>query len=98
MDLIQELIQRKISTYSVRTQVHCKAFEDNSGAVEMARMPKMHPRTRHINHRYHHFRSYVHKKSNSIHQVRTDEQLADMLTKPLNQNLFQKLRKQINGW
>jgi hypothetical protein len=36
--------------------VHCKLFEDNSGALEMARLPKMRPRTKHIGVRMHHFR------------------------------------------
>ena len=28
--------------------VHCKVFEDNSGALEMGRLPKMRPGTKHI--------------------------------------------------
>ena len=55
MELIQELNNRKMCTYFSVAKVHCKAFEDNSGAVELARMPKMQSRTKHINHVYHHF-------------------------------------------
>jgi hypothetical protein len=36
--------------------VHCKVYEDNAGAIEMARLPKMRPRTKHLNVKYHHFR------------------------------------------
>ena len=35
--------------------VHCKVFEDNSGALEFARLPKIRPRTKHINQSYHFF-------------------------------------------
>ena len=39
-------------------KVHCKVFEDNSGALEMVRLPKMRPRTRHMAVRLHHFRDF----------------------------------------
>jgi hypothetical protein len=40
-------------------KIHCKVFEDNSGALEMARTPKVHPRTQYMNLKYHHFREAV---------------------------------------
>ncbi|KAL7517650.1 hypothetical protein ACHAWF_000140, partial [Thalassiosira exigua] len=36
--------------------VYCKVFKDNSGALELARLPKFRPRTKHINVCLHHFR------------------------------------------
>jgi hypothetical protein len=65
-------------------EVHCKVFEDNSGAVEVAtsaKHPKMRPRTKHINNKYHHFRESVVK----ILSVSTKEMLADILTKICNE-------------
>ena len=50
----------------------------------------MRPRTKHINVKYHHFRSYVANKQIEIHSVKTDEQLADLWTKPLGEELFRK--------
>jgi hypothetical protein len=41
--------------------VHCKVFEDNEGAIEIAKVPKMRPRTKHLNIKYHHFREEVRK-------------------------------------
>ena len=76
-------------------QIHCTAFEDNSGALELARTPKMRPRTKHINIVYHHFRSFV-KGDNpkiSVHAIGTLDQTADMFTKPLDQNFFQRQKK-----
>ena len=78
--------------------MYCKAFEDNSGALELARAPKMRPRTKHINLVYHHFREYVHRKEIIIHPIRTDDQLADIFTKPLGQNIFTKHRYSILQW
>jgi len=36
-------------------KIHCKVFEDNEGAIEIANVPKMRPRTKHLNIKYHHF-------------------------------------------
>ena len=43
-------------------RVHCTVFEDNSGALELARLPKIRPRTKHINQAYHHFREHVERR------------------------------------
>ena len=37
----------------------CTAFEDNNGALEMAKTPKMRPRTKHIAIKYHHFCTHI---------------------------------------
>jgi hypothetical protein len=59
--------------------VKCRAFEDNSGAVELSKVHKMRPRTKHFNTKYHHFRRYVQNKSINVMQVPTTEQVADIL-------------------
>ena len=79
-------------------KIHCKAFEDNIGALELAKVPKMRPRTKHINLVFHHFREHVRKGIVSIHHVSTTLQIADMLTKPLEQNSFLRHRKKLLGW
>ena len=81
-----------------QARVHCKVFEDNSGALEMARVHKMRPRTKHINVKMHHFRSYVTSGDITIHPISTHEQPADYLTKPVNAKLMTKFRKMIMGW
>jgi hypothetical protein len=59
IDLINEFKEYGFKVYSEVPRVHCKAFEDNSGALELARRPKLRPRTKHINIKYHHFREHV---------------------------------------
>ena len=83
---------------SFNDRVHCKVFEDNEGAIEIAKVPKMRPRTKHLNIKYHHFREEVKKGTVSIYHVATGEQMADMLTKPLDETLFEKHRKKMMGW
>ena len=98
MTIIQELKDRRHINDYLKPTFHCKAFKDNSGCVEMAKVHKMRPRTKHVNIVYHHFREAVRNKKISIHQVSTTEQLADIFTKPLVQNAFVKFRKLIMGW
>jgi hypothetical protein len=59
LHLVQEMKAYKYhDTPSVPT-VQCTLFEDNSGALTLAKAPAMRPRTKHINIKYHHFRTHV---------------------------------------
>ena len=95
--LLREMQELKYKVHSTSAQVHCKVFEDNSGAIEIATNPKFRPRTKHINQRFHFFRSYVGSLI-SIIKIGTEDQPADYLNKPLAADLFQKHRLQIQGW
>ena len=97
MRLFQEMIDNGIPIESAEAKVHCKVFEDNTGALEITRVHKFRPRTKHLNNRLHHFRSYV-DNGITIHKIDTKEQPADMLTKPLNEELLFKFRKMMMGW
>jgi hypothetical protein len=98
MNLMDELHRKVSSKIQPTPKVYCKAFEDNSGAYELATAPKMRPRTKHINAKYHHFRSHVDRKLIQIAQVSTTEQLADFFTKQVSLPLFKSFRDQIMGW
>jgi hypothetical protein len=95
MELVKEIKKSGFKVISTTATVYCKAFEDNSGALELARLPKMRPRTKHINIKYHHFREYVRLGIIKIFPISTENQLADIFTKPLPQNLFLRLRKEL---
>ena len=101
MNLLSEMIKQGIPIKSSDAKVHCKVFEDNTGALEIARIPKFRPRTKHLNNRLHHFRGYVDGLMDNlitIHKIDTKDQPADMLTKPLNEELLVKFRKIMMGW
>ena len=98
MQLILEMRERKLIDISSETRVLCRSFEDNSGELEIANVPKLRPCTKQINIIYHHFRSYVKKGLVKIYAIKTSEQLGDILTKPLAQNQFQYLRRKIMMW
>ena len=97
MELLQEMRERKYPVICTKPVVYCKVFEDNSGALELARLPKLRPRTKHINVCYHHFREHVRLGLIKILPVGTEDQVADVFTKPLAQNTFCKYRFYLCG-
>eukprot|EP00957_Ditylum_brightwellii_P171735 13074079-Ditylum_brightwellii.AAC.1 len=50
-------------------KVHYKAFEDNSGALELTNTLKLCPRTKHINVMYHHFHDWVRDKCIELYAI-----------------------------
>ena len=98
MQLLEECYERGLIAQPTAPTVRCKVFEDNSGAVEMAKVPKLRPRTKHINVKYHHFRTFVENKQIEIVSIGTEDQIADILTKQPTQELFLRFRKAIMGW
>jgi hypothetical protein len=80
------------------TKIHCKVFEDNAGAIEIANVPKMRPRTKHLNIKYHHLREEVKKGTISIYHTRTEGQIADIFTKPLPEQPFMNFREKMMEW
>ena len=82
------------------SQMKCKLFEDNTSCITIAEGKKFSPRTKHISLKYHWFRSFLSgpNKLLEIQYVNTKEQVADILTKPIDKELFESLRKKSNGW
>ena len=76
----------------------CTVWEDNNSCITVATAPKFTPRTKHIAIKYHHFRSFVSNGSIVINPIDTSEQLADILTKPLQAKSFCYLRGKLQGW
>ena len=84
--------------YSPKPILHCKLFEDNNGALELAKSPRYRPRTKHIAIKYHHFREHVKLGKVSINPIDTKEQIADIFTKALPTITFDYLRYKLLGW
>jgi hypothetical protein len=69
---------------------------DNESAIRMADKPVEHSRTKHIDIRCHFLRDHQQRGDIKIAYVSTKEQLADIFTKPLDENTFSKLRNELN--
>jgi hypothetical protein len=69
---------------------------DNESAIRMADNPVEHSRTKHIAIRYHFLRDHQQKGDIEIAYINTKEQLADIFTKPLDEQTFNKLSHELN--
>lgn len=98
MRIMDEIDKMGFKIRNEEIVLKCTVKEDNSGAVELARENKFRPRTRHINTKYWHFMDWVNGGRVEIEQVSTEKQLADIWTKPLGTELFQKHQRSINKW
>ena len=58
-----EQLEKTLNIQSKHPSVKCKVFEDNNGAIELAKAPKICPRTKNIALKYHQFREHVSERS-----------------------------------
>ena len=98
MGLLMEAWEQGLHIGNLPPRIHCTIFENNSGALELALVPKIHLRTKHINQSYHHFHEHVEQKDIIIEATPTERQIADILNKPLAKPVFTWHRKAIMGW
>lgn len=68
---------------------------DNQGAIKLAQNPEYHKRTKHIDVRFHYIREIVKEGFIKITYIKSEEQLADILTKGLSKEVFNRLRTRI---
>jgi hypothetical protein len=68
---------------------------DNESAVKIAN-PVQHSCTKHIDIRHHFLRNHVARDDISLCGVRSEDQLADIFTKPLDESTFCRLRSELN--
>jgi hypothetical protein len=69
---------------------------DNESAICMADNPVEHSRTKHIDIRRHFMRDHQQKRDIEVFYISTENQLADIFTKPLDEKTFCRLRSELN--
>ena len=65
---------------------------DNTSAINISKNPVQHSRTKHIEIRHHFLRDNVEKGLITMEFCRTEDQVADIFTKPLNREPYEKFR------
>ncbi|CAL0313968.1 unnamed protein product [Lupinus luteus] len=70
-------------------------FVDNKSAISLAKNPILHGRSKHIETRFHYLRDQVEKGNLRLEFCASAEQQADLLTKPLKKENFERQRKQL---
>ncbi|CAL5368349.1 unnamed protein product [Camellia sinensis] len=71
------------------TPVYC----DSSSAIKLSKNPVLHGRSKHIDVRYHFLRDLTKDETIDLIYCRSEDQVADILTKPLKLAIFVKLRR-----
>nr|GEU75133.1 hypothetical protein [Tanacetum cinerariifolium] len=65
---------------------------DNKGTIDLSKNPVQHSRTKHIEIRHHFLRDSVQKGNIFIEKVASEDNIADICTKPLKHEVFNYLR------
>ena len=68
---------------------------DNTSAINISKNPVQHSRTKHIDIRHHFLRDNAEKGQIELKFCQTEDQLADIFTKPLPRERFQKIRLEL---
>ncbi|KAK2980731.1 hypothetical protein RJ640_011711 [Escallonia rubra] len=68
---------------------------DNLSAIRLAENPVFHARTKHVEVHYHFIREKVLQEKIELEHVRTENQVADLLTKSLSESKFQNFCSQL---
>lgn len=84
-------LQKELILGSPRPTLHL----DNQSAIRLIKNPEFHSRTKHIDVRYHFIHEKFEERIFELYYVNTDEQTADILTKPLARDKFIFFRKQM---
>ena len=66
------------------TIIHC----DNHSCIKLSENPVFHDRSKHIKMRYYFIKDLVQRGALKLQYIRTDEQIANILTKPLTASKF----------
>ena len=69
---------------------------DNESSIKIANDLVQHSHTKHIDIRHHFLRDHVARNDITLCGVRSEDQLADIFTKPLDENTFCRLRSELN--
>ncbi|WCJ34767.1 Retrovirus-related Pol polyprotein from transposon TNT 1-94 [Euphorbia peplus] len=85
-------LQRVLSQISDMKAGPVILYIDNRSAIDLAKNPVFHGRSKHIDVRYHFIRECVEQGLIVIKHVSTNEQKADILTKALSAIKFEKMR------
>ena len=68
---------------------------NNTSAIKLDKNPRFHDRTKHINTKYHLIRHHVEAKAVHLRHCSTNDQVADIFTKALGREKFERFRNML---
>ena len=89
-------IRNLLVALSILIETECvNLYGDNNSAMLTTQNQTHHKRMKHVDIKYHFIREKVLQKTIQIHRVLTENQIADIFTKPLDKAKFLKHRAQL---
>ena len=85
---LRRILEKLRHIQSKSTIVYC----DNNSAIKLSKNPVMHGRSKHIDVRFHFLRELTKAGTVKMIHCGTQDQIADVMTKPLKLDAFLKLR------
>jgi hypothetical protein len=83
-------LQKFQTNFKMKVKNPMKIFEDNQSTIQIAANPIHSKKTKHIDVQYHAIRDYIKNNKISVKYLRTDEMVADSMTKSLAQVQYNK--------
>ena len=68
---------------------------DNTSAINLSENPILHSRAKHVDIRHHFFRDHMQRGDITLEFVCINDQLADIFTKPLSDDRFSTIRREL---
>jgi hypothetical protein len=87
-------IKNQLEDFSLR-YTNIKILCDNTSAINLSKNPIQHSRSKHIEIKHHFIRDHVCKKDVELIFVDTENQLADIFTKPLVEDRFMFIKENL---
>jgi len=87
-------LKHQLMDYGVKLE-KVPLYCDNTSAIYLTKNPIQHSKTKHIEIKHHFIRDHIQKGDIEIMFVKTENQLADLFTKPLASDRFNKLRTEL---
>jgi hypothetical protein len=72
-----------------------KVFGDNKSTIALTKNPVFHERSKHIDIKHHYIRDLIKDKEIVVEYCTSENQRADIFTKPLKINLFLKIKNML---
>ena len=88
---MRQTLEDLIVKYEHPIVINC----DNNSAINMSKSPIIHSKTKHIPIKYHYLRELVSQKTMRLEYIDTKEQIADIFTKALPKEAFERLRQKM---
>jgi hypothetical protein len=91
LECMKQTLQYIKIVFEEHTTIHC----DNTSAISLSKNLVQHSKSKHIPIKYHYLRDHAENKNIKLEYVPTQEQVADIFTKPLSRDVFEYIRQKL---